>query len=141
MKRTVIPVLLALASAGAGIIHLLVAPEHLEEFTPFGVGFFALGAFQILWAVTVVVRPNLPILAIGLVVSALTIGTWIVSRTVGLPVGPEAGEAEAIGTMDLLATILEGVVVIGAAYLMAARDRAGVPVEYRSEDWQGSRAA
>ena len=122
MKGILIRVLIGLASAGAGIIHLMVVQEHLEEFTPFGIGFLVLGLFQLVWAVTVMVKANPPILAVGLVVSALTIGAWILSRTVGLPIGPEAGEPEAIGMLDVMATVLEGVIVLGAAYLLARRE-------------------
>jgi hypothetical protein len=137
MKRWAIPVVLALASAGAGAIHLKVVPEHLEEFTPFGVGFIALGVFQLLWAAAVLIRPTMLVLAIGLIVSALTIGVWVVSRTVGLPFGPEAGEPEAIGTLDVLSTALEGLVVLGAGYLMlrpaGEKQPAAVPA-YRQQD-------
>ena len=127
MKGIGIRVLLGLASAGAGIIHLMVVREHLEEFTPFGIGFLVLGLFQLLWAVTVMVKANAPILAVGLVVSALTIGTWILSRTIGLPIGPEAGEPEAIGMLDVTATALEGVIVLGAGYLLARPERVEEP--------------
>jgi hypothetical protein len=137
MKRWAIPVVLALASAGAGVIHLKVVPEHLEEFTPFGVGFIALGVFQLLWAAAVLIRPTAPVLAMGLVVSVLTIGVWVVSRTIGLPLGPEAGEPEAVGSLDAAASALEAVIVLGAGYLMfrpaVEAEPARVPA-YRQQD-------
>jgi hypothetical protein len=50
-------------------------------------------------------------------VNALVVITWIVSRTVGVPVGPEAGEAESIGLPDALATSFEALLVAVAAAL------------------------
>jgi hypothetical protein len=127
MKGIGIRVLIGLASVGAGIIHLMVVHEHLEEFTPFGIGFLVLGLFQLVWAVTVMVKANAPVLVVGLVVSALTVAVWVVSRTVGLPIGPEAGEPEAIGMLDVTATVLEGVMVLGAGYLLVRPERAEEP--------------
>jgi hypothetical protein len=44
--------------------------------------------------------------------NAAVIGLWLVTRTTGLPVGPEPWEAEAVGTADLLCSGLEAVVVV-----------------------------
>lgn len=35
----------------------------------------------------------------------MIVGIWLVSRTAGLPLGPDAGEPEPIGLVDLVATI------------------------------------
>jgi hypothetical protein len=130
MKGTTLRVVLALASAGAGVIHLVVIPEHLEEFAPFGWGFLALGAFQLLWAGAIVLAPSRPVLFLGVIVSALTVGVWILSRTSGLPVGPEAGEPEPIGTLDALASALEGVIVLGGAFLLTSLRTGERPAQY-----------
>jgi hypothetical protein len=121
---------IALLSAGAGVIHLAVVPEHLEEWFAAGVFFIALGAFQIAWAPVVAFRPERWILLAGAVVNAGVVALWAVSRTTGLPVGPEAGEPEAIGLADGLATTLEALIVMGSMALMMARRRA----ERRTEE-------
>jgi hypothetical protein len=43
---------------------------------------------------------------------------WLTSRTVGPPIGPEAGAAEAAAFVDVLATILEVAIVAGVALLV-----------------------
>jgi hypothetical protein len=121
MKNTPIRVILALASAGAGVIHFLVTPEHFEEFLLFGLFFLVLGAFQVLWAGGMLAKPNTFVLLAGVVVSAVVIGIWVLSRTAGLPMGPEAGEAEAAALPDILSTVLEGVIVLGGTYLLLGR--------------------
>ena len=116
--------LLALLSAAAGVIHLAVVPEHFEEWFLAGLFFLGLGAFQIAWGPLVAFRPGRWILLAGAVVNAGVIALWAVSRTTGLPVGPEAGEPEAVGLADGLATGLEALIVVGAIALMLARHRA-----------------
>jgi hypothetical protein len=118
MTSTVLRATLALASVGAGVIHFMVTGEHFEEYVPFGVFFLALAIFQVVWAGAVWARPNAFILWSGVLVSAFTIGVWILSRTAGLPIGPEVGEAEAFGLLDTLASALEAMIVLVGAYLL-----------------------
>jgi hypothetical protein len=48
----------------------------------------------------------------------VVVATWVVSRTVGLPVGEFAGITLPVGFADGLATALEAVTVVGAAALL-----------------------
>src|SRR5581483_3382030 len=89
----------AVASELAGLIHLAFAREHLHEFVPFGLFFLVAGFFQIVWAAR--------FFALGLVVNALTVLLWAITRTVGLPIGPEHWSAEMAGPPDITATALE----------------------------------
>lgn len=96
----------ALLSVSAGVIHGRVIIDHYEE-GPLIAGFFILTTvFQIWWGARIR-RPTQSLLAIGMAGSALIIATWLLSRTVGVPIGPDAGEREAIGAVDLVATIYE----------------------------------
>jgi FtsP/CotA-like multicopper oxidase with cupredoxin domain len=97
----------ALFTLAAGLIHLAVAPEHLREYVPFGVFFLVVGSAQIVLAVELASRPTRRLALLVAASSALLIGLWIVSRTVGLPVGPHPGEPEDIGLPDVLCNLLE----------------------------------
>ena len=113
----VVSVDLALLSAGAGILHLAVLGPHLRKFWLFGV-FFAVAALgQLGWALLVMMRPSRRVWLAGAVGNALVILLWILSRTVGLPLGAEAGQAEPVGFVDALSTAYEALVVAGAAAL------------------------
>jgi hypothetical protein len=50
-------------------------------------------------------------------VSLAAIALWALSRTAGLPVGPEAGEPEPVGRADLAAVALEAATVLAAILL------------------------
>jgi hypothetical protein len=112
-----IVVVLALASAGAALIHFAVLGEHLREYWAYGAFFAAAGACQALWALLVVQSPTRLLLAAGAVGNGLIVLLWLLSRTRGLPLGPDAGSAEAVGLPDVVATAYELLVVAGCAVL------------------------
>lgn len=116
-RRTAARLVLAAASLGAGAVHLAFAGEHYQQWPPLGVAFAAAGAFQVLWAVLVATRDSRVALRVGGVLSLVFIGTYLVSRTTGLPLGPEAFTAEPVGTSDLLCCALEAPVAFGALLL------------------------
>jgi hypothetical protein len=122
-KRTAVRLVLAAASIGAGAVHLALAGDHYAEWHLLGAAFVAAGAFQLLWAVLIVVRDSRRALMVGGALSLVFLGTYLVSRTVGLPLGPEAFDAEPVGTSDLLCCALELPVALGALVL-ARRPRA-----------------
>ena len=111
-------VVLAGASLGAGVIHAAVVPEHLEEAWTFGAFFAALAAFQVGWAVWLLVRPSSTAYVAGAVANGGVIAIWLASRTMGLPVGPEPWTAEHIGIADAAATLAEIVLVGGCLALV-----------------------
>ena len=92
----------ACASLGAGLIHLAVVSEHVSEWWLYGLFFIVLGVLQVAWAVRAMAGGPLPVPRLFAAMNAAVIGLWLVTRTTGLPVGPEPWEAEAVGTADLL---------------------------------------
>jgi hypothetical protein len=55
---------------------------------------------------------------VGLTVNAATVVLWAVTRTEGLPIGPEHWTAEPVGTPDVIAGVLELVIVAGSAWAL-----------------------
>jgi hypothetical protein len=106
-------------SLGAGLVHLAVVQEHLDEWWLFGVFFAAVGAAQIGWAVAALARDRAPFPHVVLYGNLAVVLLWAVTRTVGLPVGPEPWQAEAAGRPDVLCALLE--VGVAVALLAAAR--------------------
>jgi hypothetical protein len=105
-------------SLGAGVIHFAYSGEHFDVGWAHGTFFAVVAWFQLSWAVGTMVRPSRAILALGAVVNAFVIGTWIMSRVWGVPIGPGAWDPEPIALADGLATGLEvGIVVVSLAVL------------------------
>ncbi|MEU5994320.1 hypothetical protein ABZ806_35565 [Spirillospora sp. NPDC047418] len=109
----------AIGSVLAALIHYAVVPEHLSEWWAYAIFFSAIGMFQLIWAVLVHTGEERPVLLSGLAVNAGVLALWAVSRTSGLPFGPESGEAEAVGVLDVLSGVAELVLI--AAILLALR--------------------
>ena len=97
----------ALCTAGAAVIHFAVTQSHFDEWWGFGVFFFVAGWVQLLWAAVAVRVYSRALVAVGLVGNATVVVLWLVTRTVGLPFGPEPGSAEALGWSDGIASGFE----------------------------------
>jgi hypothetical protein len=115
----------ATGSLVAALVHASVIGEHLRESWWSGVFFVATAIAQLAWAVAVLRRPGRPLLAAGAAGNGLVVAVWLVSRTVGLPVGPEPGVPETVGVPDALATAAELVVVLGSMLLLLRRTAGG----------------
>jgi hypothetical protein len=95
-----------------------VLGPHLRESWLLGVFFAVTAVAQLAWALLAAMRPSRRVLLGGAVGNALVILVWIVSRTVGVPVGPGAGGAEPVGFADALSTAYEALIVVGAIVVL-----------------------
>lgn len=118
-------VLLAACSAGAGLIHAAMTPTHVAEWATEGRAFGVLAVAQLLVAAAVLVRPSRSSVALAGAVQVPAVVGWVWSRTAGLPFGPGAGEPQAVGWIDAVATGLEVVALVLAVRLVLA-DRSAV---------------
>ena len=100
------------ASLGAGLIHLAVVREHFAEWWLFGAFFLAIGVLQIGWGMAALALDRAPFSRAVAAVNAAVVALWVVTRTVGLPVGPERWTPEAVGGADVACAVLEAAVVV-----------------------------
>jgi hypothetical protein len=120
---------LAAFSFTAAAIHFAFAPTHWPEDWRHGLAFAVMGWAQLALGVILISRPRRWALAAGIVGNLAIIGVWAVSRTVGLPdiLGGD-GTSEGVGSADLLATVLEGMIVAGSVALLAVPALARRPI-------------
>ena len=107
----------------AALVHLGVTPEHFEEWWGYGTFFVVASAAQIFYVPIVVLLPTRIVLLGGTAGNLAIVGLYLLTRTVGIPFfGPEAGEVEGFGFVDVCATASElGIAVaLGAAPLRNA---------------------
>jgi hypothetical protein len=67
----------AAMTAGSGVIHLSVVPDHFREYLPFGVFFVVTGMVQLLAGIALLVRPALRLLLGTAAVQLSMIGLWL----------------------------------------------------------------
>jgi putative NADH-flavin reductase len=119
--------LCALALVVTAAIHLAVVPEHAREW-PLAAGFFlALALAEVALAGAVLAAPSRRMLLVGGAISLASALLWAASRTVGLPLGPEAFNPEAIAAPDVVATVLEAFAAAVFVHLAARTPRSGTP--------------
>jgi hypothetical protein len=125
---------IAVGSVLAGGLHAAVCPDHFREATSFGLFFAGAAVLQAAWAGWVIARPGRAALLAGAVGNLVIAAVWLASRTSGIPIGPQPWHPEAIGALDLFASLVEVVVAGGALMLLheassptRALSRKGVP--------------
>jgi len=116
----------ATLSLAAAAIHIAVLEEHALEDVLFGVFFLAVGGAQLAWAAAYLAFPSRWLAIGGLLGNAAVIGVWLVSRTVGLPIGPTPWIAEPIALLDVLTTTYE-IGLVAALLLILREGRGGRP--------------
>ena len=119
--------LLAGGLVGSAVIHAAVVPEHLQEWAAAGLFFILLTLAQVVVADQLLRRPGSRTVLAAAAVSLLPLVVWLASRTVGLPFGPDAGAAEAVGLADVVACLLEAGTLIAAVTLLRHRARPDRP--------------
>jgi len=117
MLRLVQRAVVASTLLGAAVIHAAQAPSHFAEWWTAGVTFVGLAAAQALLGAAAAIWADRRVWLLAQAVSLAAIGLWAISRTVGLPVGPEVGEPEPVGRADLVAVALEAATVLAATLL------------------------
>ena len=99
-------------SAAAGGIHGAAMPEHARDHWVFGVFFAVSAAFQIGWAVGAMRSITRLFLQVGAAANAAFVLLWFVTRTTGVPIGPEPWVAEPIGFVDGVVVAMEIALVV-----------------------------
>ncbi len=115
----VVRVLLVASLLGGAAVHAAVVREHVDHWPAAGVFFALLAATALVVGVALLRRVDRPRLLGALAVSVGPLLVWLVSRTTGLPFGPDAGEPEPVALADAAACLLA--VVAGGAALVLLR--------------------
>jgi hypothetical protein len=99
----------------AGIIHLVLVPEHVEHAPAHGLFFLLAGLAQIVWGIMVWRQPTLRLYYVGAVMAGWLIVLYGVTRWLPAPFshGPEG-----IETIDIMCKLCEGVGMLSLLILI-----------------------
>jgi hypothetical protein len=122
-ERTIVALLLM----SAAVIHFAVIRQHFLEYWLYGVFFAVAGIGQLVAALLVVVRPRLWLFWAVIVGDAFLALTWVITRTYGTLIGPDAHTPEEVGFGDVVSTVFEVIIVVLGFVLIRStlRERAG----------------
>ena len=122
--ETILLSLLGLICAGT---HAYVCPEHFHEWIVYGIFFMIASILQAAWSVLVLVRPTRRLILAGAVGNAAVVITFAISRTVGIPFGPDAFKPETFDALSATVTACETALIAIAAH-MALDHRKPAPI-------------
>jgi len=84
----------------------------------YGVFFLVISWAQLIWAAIVLWRPSRLWLWLGVAGNAVVVAVYVASRTAGLPIGPDVGNPEPVGGLDVVSVVLEVALIAGCAALL-----------------------
>lgn len=116
----------AVLAASAGVIHAVAMVDHFDHYWLYGAFFLVVTYAQILGALWIYRHAeHRRALVAAAAVSLAVVAVWLWTRAVGPPVGPEAGEPEPVGAMDLMATFDQLALAALVVALVAPETRLG----------------
>ncbi|MEJ2209075.1 MAG: hypothetical protein P8129_08585 [Anaerolineae bacterium] len=102
-----------------GLVHILATPLYFGQWLGYGIAFVAIAVVQVMYSMVLAVnRPRRVFFWAGIVGNALIIVVWLVTRTVGVPMGPMMGEVLPVGFLDGLAQVLEVIQIVHLSVLL-----------------------
>lgn len=120
----------ALLVALAGLIHLLLAPQHWAHAPAHGAFFVVAGVAEIVWGIVVWRRPSPTLYRIGLVGSGSLVALWGITRVLPAPFGHGP---EPVEMMALVCKASEGLSMVVLAVLILGGTVSGTR---RSAAWR-----
>jgi hypothetical protein len=107
-----------LLSTAAALVHLAVIKQHAHEYWLYGAFFVVVGLGQLAWALLVVAAPSRRLYALGALGNAAIAAFFVVTRTVGALVGPEASQPATVGFGDIATTVFEAAITALSVLLL-----------------------
>jgi hypothetical protein len=106
----------------AALIHLWVMPEHFQEWWGYGMFFLVATIAQVVYIPLLLRWPNRSVFLLGIAGNSAIVLLFLFTRVVGVPLfGPEAGEVEGVGIIDVCATSSEAAIVVALGVLLLWR--------------------
>jgi len=112
---------LGLACSGA---HAFICPDHFHEWVIYGLFFMTASVVQAAWSILILFRPDAWLLLAGAAGNAAIVVTYLISRTLGIPFGPDAFHPESYDALSVAVTACETAIVAISLYTVATRLRA-----------------
>jgi hypothetical protein len=127
--------ILVVGLAATAVIHAAVVREHLSHWPAAGWSFLLLTMAELAVAGVLLARRNHTGLVPAAAVAAAPLAVWLLSRTIGLPIGPATGTTHGTRLPETMAVVLEVATLLTALALRYASrwsEQPALPAHYRA---------
>jgi hypothetical protein len=108
----------AALSLAAAVFHWYYIEVHTLEWWGYGFFFAVVAAFQAFYAGALIFWPRRGLYWVGIVVNTALVVLYILTRTSGVPMGPDTGMVEQMQAPDLTETVIQALLVLCLAGLV-----------------------
>ena len=127
----IIIISIAILSMSAGIIHLLLIQEHMEESFVWGIFFLISGIAQIIYSIFIIIvseklsplNNKWPLYYFGIAGNALLVGIFVMARLFTPPFSSEAAPINELAPNGIVTIITEIFLIVLLAYLIKSSSR------------------
>jgi hypothetical protein len=127
----IIIISIAILSMSAGIIHLLLIQEHMEESFIWGIFFLISGIAQIIYSIFIIIvaeklsplNNKWPLYYFGIAGNALLVGIFVMARLFTPPFSSEAAPINELEPNGIVTIITEIFLIVLLAYLIKSSSR------------------
>jgi biotin transporter BioY len=127
----IIIISIAILSMSAGIIHLLLIQEHMEESFIWGIFFLISGIAQIIYSIIIIIvaeklsplNNKWPLYYFGIAGNALLVGIFVMARLFTPPFSSEAAPINELEPNGIVTIITEIFLIVLLAYLIKSSSR------------------
>jgi hypothetical protein len=127
----IIIISIAILSMSAGIIHLLLIQEHMEESFVWGIFFLISGIAQIIYSIFIIIvseklsplNNKWPLYYFGIAGNALLVGIFVMVRLFTPPFSSEAAPINELEPNGIVTIITEIFLIVLLAYLIKSSSR------------------
>jgi hypothetical protein len=127
----IIIISIAILSMSAGIIHLLLIQEHMEESFVWGILFLISGIAQIIYSIFIIIvseklsplNNKWPLYYFGIAGNALLVGIFVMARLFTPPFSSEAAPINELEPNGIITIITEIFLIVLLAYLIKSSSR------------------
>ena len=126
----IIIISIAILSMSAGIIHLLLIQEHMEESFIWGISFLISGIAQIIYSIFIIIIAEKlsplnkwPLYYFGIAGNALLVGIFVMARIFTPPFSSEAAPINELEPNGIVTIITEIFLIVLLAYLIKSSSR------------------
>lgn len=96
-----------LVTMSAGFVHALAGESHFSIWWGYGLFFAIVSICQLLGGAALFFWRSRGLYWAGIVGTVVIVAVYVLTRTVGVPFGPEAGDVERIGLLDAVSKAFE----------------------------------